>query len=73
MMLNIMPNPIWLQVRAQLTEVTTEAAAKSNEMVRLQHQIQELQEQKKKVQDELKAASAASHSAAKVGRKLWSL
>ena len=73
MMLNIMHNPIWLQVRAELTDVTTEAAAKSSEMVRLQHQIQELQEQKKRVQDELQAAAAASHSAAKVGRKLCSL
>ena len=68
-----MDNPIWLQVQAELTEVTTEAAAKSSQMVRLQHQIQELQEQKKRVQDELQATAAASHSAAKVGQKLCSL
>ena len=71
-MMLIMHNPVDLQVQRELTEVTTEAAAKSREMVRLQHQIQEVQEQKKRVQDELKAAAAASHSAAKVGRKLSS-
>ena len=49
-------------MRAELTDVTTEAAAKSSEMVRLQHQIQELQEQKKRVQDELQATAAAPHS-----------
>lgn len=70
---NIMHSPVCLQVQRELTEVSTEAAAKSCEMVRLQHQIQELQEQKKRVQDELKASAAASLSAAKVGRKLCSL
>ncbi len=70
---NIMPNPVCLQVQAELTDVTTVADAKSNEVMRLQFQLQLLQEQKERVQDELKAAAAASHSAAQVGWKLCSL
>ena len=63
-------NPVCLQVRADLTEVTTEAAARSSEATRLNCQLQELQ---RRVQAELKAAAAASHSAAQVGWKLCSL
>ncbi|KAA6425192.1 MAG: hypothetical protein FRX49_04687 [Trebouxia sp. A1-2] len=53
-------------VQRELTEVTSEA--KSGQTVSLQFQIQEMQEQMKGVQDELKAAAAASHSAAKAAQ-----
>lgn len=70
MMPNIVHSPVCLQVQRELTEVTSEA--KSGQTVSLQFQIQEMQEQMKGVQDELKAAAAASHSAAKVGWRLRS-
>ena len=70
MMPNIMHNPVGLQVQAELAEVNAEAAANSVETTRLNSQSQMLREQKERVQHELKAAAAASHSAAQVGRRL---
>lgn len=55
-----------LQVQVDLDDSSTMAAAKANEVIDLQLQNQELQEERGRVQDELKAAAAASHSAAQV-------
>ncbi len=67
MMLNIMQTSGFdLQVQADLDDTSTVAAAKANEVANLQFQIDVLKEAKERVQDELMAAAAASHSAAQV-------
>ena len=52
---------------------STVAAAKSNEVANLQFKNEVLKEAKERVQDELQAAAATSHSAAQVGSNVHSL
>ncbi len=69
MMPNIMHNLVCLQMQAELSDSRAVAAAKADEVINLHFQSEALKEANERVQDELKAAAAASHSAAKVGCK----
>jgi len=60
-------------VQVDLDETSTVAAAKADEVSRLQFQNEMLEEAKERAEVELQAAAAASHSAAQVGCKLRSL
>ena len=62
-----------LQLQADLTDSHAVAAAKADEVSRLQFQIELLEAAKERVEVELHAAAAASHSAAQVGSNLHSL
>lgn len=64
---SIMHNPVCLQVQAELSDSRAVAAAKADEVINLQFHNKALKEAKERVQLELKAAAAASHSAAQVG------